>query len=253
MVIRSSTADTCAVRFREATKDDVLQRERNPLLGAPANANNAPGPGSLRAVVRMERPAILVADTAAGTSRFLCSGSAPRFSPNGRWIACRHWESRQRPYVLAIVDVLTGSKRLIEAIGQIEDYAWSPDSRRLAYSSYSNIGWVDVATGSAHVLDNDPGPYAEWTDLEWAPNSRRFLGRRHMESEHDESVYATDLWLFEPGGKPCRLTQTPKVDEDSPGWIDDLRIRYESSEDIDDPVLQGHRYVIELSSRGRKR
>jgi len=253
VAIQDSTAESCAVRIRAATFEDTLQRERNPLLGAPRDLNNAPGPGALRAVVRHQRPSIFVVDTLAGTERYLCGGSMPRFSPDGRWIACDRWRSHEHPYVLGIADARTGTVHDFERVGQIEEYAWSPDSRRLAYASYSNIGWIDVASGTVHVLANDPAPHgADWSDLEWAPDSRRFLGRRHLEYEHDDNVYATDLWLFDVKGQTCRLTNTPKVDEDSPGWIDDRHIRYESSEDSDDPVLQGRRYVVELASRGRR-
>ena len=254
VAIQDSTADSCVVSKREGTAEDVLVRERKPILGAPTNANDAPGPGAFRAVVRTGgHPAILVVDKLAGTSRFLCSGSTPRFSPNGRWIACIRW-SRERPYMLAIVEVRTGKVRTIDNTRQIEDYAWSPNSQRLAFTSGQDIGWIDIASGKVQVLATDHAEHgADWDGLEWAPDGRRFLGRRHLEYEHDDSVYATDLWLFEVGGKPRRLTHTPKVDEDAPGWLDDRRIRYEVSESSDDEVLQSHRYVIELAAAGKER
>jgi Tol biopolymer transport system component len=175
----------------------------------------------------------------------------PRFSPDGRWIACTQWLSRTRPYNLALVDVRTGATRIIGRVGQIEDYAWSPDSKRLAFTSISDsswrwvVGWVDVSRGAAHVLATDDDPNVEYSECEWAPDSRRFVVNRQREDEHDDSVRAFDLWLFDVDGRPCRLTHTPRREEDFPGWIDGRHIRYESS-DKDDDTGDRRRYVIEL-------
>lgn len=239
--------DSCVAQIREATASDVLIRERNPLLGAPENGNNAPGPGSLRAVVRsdsLHHPSIFIVDAATATTRRLCSGSRPRFSPDGRWIACNRWISRARPWMLALVDVGTGSLRVLERVGHIQDYAWSPDSKRLAFTSTPydsnyrwDIGWIDVASDSLHVLATDTDRHVEYYDCEWAPDSRRIVVNRQREYEHDDSVYAHDLWLLDLDGRPCRLTHTPGRGENSLGWIDDRHISYEGSES---------RHVIEL-------
>ncbi len=252
--------DSCVVLIREATSGDILIRERNPLLGAPENANNAPGPGSLRAVVQAGSPSILIVDTATAATRRLCSGSSPRFSPDGRWIACNRRVSRARPWVLALVDVRTGSVRMLERVGHIEDYAWSPDSKRLAFTSMPydsnyrwDIGWIDVAGVSPHVLASDTDRYVEYYDCEWSPDSRRFVVSRHREYEHDDSVYAHDLWLFDVDGRPCRLTHTPDLEESFPGWIDDHDIRYEGSDWKDEDSGEPSRYVIELGRTPTRR
>jgi WD40-like Beta Propeller Repeat len=256
----SARAGSCVARIRDATAGDVLVRERNPLLGAPENANDAPGPGSLRAVVdndSLHHPWIFVWDTATKTRRRVCPGSLPRFSPDGRWIALSHWVSQERPYVLGLVDVASGRVRLVEGIGQIENYAWSTDARRLAYVSSpyratwaTDVGWIDVATLTPHALATDSVSYVEYGDCEWAPDGERFLATRHREYEHDESLYAEDLWLFDVHAGACRLTRTPRANEDMPGWIDDRHIRYQ-----DDASSKGGeagaRHVIELSPSTR--
>ncbi len=254
VAIPNDGGDSCAVRIRAASAGDMLVREQDPVRGAPENANDAPGPGSLRAVVRsdsLHHPFIFILDTATSVSRRLCPGSRPRFSPDGRWIACSRWVSRERPYTLARVDLQTGVTQLIEGIGQIEDFAWSPDSKRLAFtsmrydlSSRCQIGWVDMASDSVRLLATDSDPYVEYHECEWAPDSRRFVVNRDREYEHDDRIKACDLWLLDVDGKPCRLTHTPRVDKSLPGWIDRRRVRYEA---MDSDTGEGSRYVIELS------
>lgn len=262
-MVPNAGGDSCVAHIRQAMSDDVLIRERNPLLGAPEDWNNAPGPGSLRAVVRSDslyHPSIFIVDTATDAWRPLCSGSGPRFSPDGRWIACNRWLSRERPWVLALVDAGTGSVRMLGRVGHIEDYAWSPDSKRLAFTSVPydsshrwDVGWLDVTSESLHVLASDTDPYVEYYECEWAPDSRRLVVNRQREYEHDDSVYAHDLWLFDVDGRPCRLTHTPRRDEDNPGWIDDRRIRYEASEWKDDDTDGAWRHVIELGRAPARR
>lgn len=254
VVIPTVGGDSCGVRTREAGFRDSLIRERNPLLGAPEHPNDAPGPGSLRAEVRTDShhlPFIHIVDTAKGTSRVLCSGYMPRFSPDGRWIACG---TSTTPHVLAIVGVRDGAFHMFERVGNIEDFAWSPDSKRLAFTSMAtssgrwSIGWIDFARDSVQVLATDDYIYAEFYDCEWAPDGRRFVVDRRCEYEHDDSVNADDLWLFDIDGKPCRLTRTPRREKDLAGWVDNRRIRFQLSENGDGA---GGLYVIELGRPAR--
>ena len=252
-----SPDDTCGVRIRAARDDELRLVDRNPLLGEPPNANDAPGPGSLRARVRndsLHHPHIDVDDVSRGTSRRLCSGCMPRWSPDGKWIAFNGWQSRERPYVLRIVDPVTGSVRQIDAIDHIEDYAWSPDATKLGFAAMRTqhfrweIGWVDIPEGTVHLAGIDQGP-AEYGHFAWAPDGLRFVVNRY-EYEHDDSLHSSDLWLYDLGGRRCRLTTTPRTDEEDAGWIDDRSIRFTLLDwnTPADTVASIHR-VVELAPR----
>ena len=103
--IVSSRDDTCGYRIRAARPDELRLVDRNPVLGAPPNANDAPGPGTLRAMVKtdsLHHPHIYIVESARGASRRLCSGCMPRWFPDGKWIAFNGWQSRERPNVIRV-------------------------------------------------------------------------------------------------------------------------------------------------------
>jgi Tol biopolymer transport system component len=225
----------CGATIRAARHGELRIVDRNPLLSEPANANDAPGPGSLRARVRsdsLHHPHIFIDDVAGGTSRKLCAGSVPVWSPDGRWIAFRGWKSRDQWHVLMLVDPTTGIARSIQGIGQIEDYAWSPDASMLAFTALLEtrfqwqVGWIDIPKGTAHIIGTDEGVYTEFGGLAWAPDGRRFIVNSSAENEHDESGSASDLWLYDVRGGRCRLTATPREEELDVGWIDNRSIRF---------------------------
>jgi Tol biopolymer transport system component len=155
----------------------------------------------------------------------------PRWSPDGKWIAFNGWQSRERPWTLRIVDPVTGDVRQIDAIDHIEDYEWSPDGKKLGFTAMRTqpfrweIGWVDVPEGTAHIAGIDEGP-GEYGQFAWAPDGLEFVVNRYVEDEHDDSVRSSDFWLYDLKGHRCRLTNTPKIDEEGVGWIDDRSIRF---------------------------
>ena len=102
--------------------------------------------------------------------------------------------------------------------------------------------------GHGAVAGIDEDPYVEYGQFAWAPESRRFVVDRHAEYEHDDSVYSSDLWLYDLEGPRCRLTTTPRNDEDGVGWIDERSIRFTLLDwnTPADTVASIHR-VIELS------
>jgi hypothetical protein len=87
------------------------------------------------------------------------------------------------------------------------------------------VGWVDIPEGTVHVVGIDDGP-AEYGKFAWAPDGQRFVVDRRVEDEHDDSVYSSDLWLYDLEGRRCRLTTTPRTDEEDVGWIDDRSIGF---------------------------
>ena len=77
-----------------------------------------------------------------------------------------------------------------------------------------------------HVVGIDEDRYVEYGKFAWAADGQRFIVDRHAEYEHDESVYSSDLWLYDLEGRRCRLTTTPRIEEYDAGWIDDRSIRF---------------------------
>jgi hypothetical protein len=151
-------------------------------------------------------------------------------------------------WVLAIVGLGNGAVHMIEGVGNrgLRVVARFEELHSLHAPRWPlEIGWIDVARDSVHVLATDDNIYAEFEDCEWAPDSRRFVVDRRCENEHDDSVNADDLWLFDIDGKPCRLTHTPRRQKDLAGWVDNRRIQFQLSENGDG---MGGLYVIELES-----
>jgi len=79
-----------------------------------------------------------------------------------------------------LVDPTTGIAHAVEGIGQIENYAWSPDASRLAFTALHEspfewqVGWIDIPKGTAHIIGTDESVYTEYDGLAWAPDGRRF-------------------------------------------------------------------------------
>ncbi len=225
----------CGVKIRAARPDEV-PKALDSLLYEPHPLKGIPGPGSLLAIVRtdsLRHPFIHIVDRSNGSSRLLCPGSMPKWSPDGQRIAFNRWISLQRPYVIAVVNVSTGEVTEFEETGQQQEFAWSPDGRKLAYSAIAyhaagarlEIGWIGASAGVVHVVGTDRGG-ADYYDFAWEPDSNRFIVKRHIEDEHDDSVYAVDLWLCDLERVRCRLTATRRVAEAGIGWIDSRRIRF---------------------------
>ena len=115
------------------------------MLGEPVNANFVPGSGTLRAVVRsnMEHhPKLYIEDCATKFSRLLLDQWATglEWSPDGKWIACNVYESRERPSNLGLVEMVSERSLRPELPGRLEEYKWSPDS---GWLSSSRTQWVD--------------------------------------------------------------------------------------------------------------
>jgi Tol biopolymer transport system component len=175
----------------------------------------------------------------------------PRWSPDGRWLAVRHGSRG-----LALVDVGTGVVIPIPQVGHlVENCAWSPDSRKLAFvarsspsGEFPSAGWLSVPDTSVHVVARDLNYEFECTELAWSADSRRFVALMYREHEHGDVPGSADLWLF--GLKPgvCRLTATPGIEESSVGWLDERRVIFRWD---DDESQGGFGTVLELPASPR--
>jgi hypothetical protein len=248
------TIAPCEVVEPPATLKDVRLTNRIPVLAEPENWRDVPGPHGERAVFWQESPTrhgYRILDPGGRPLHMLEDVSLPRWSPDGRWLAVSHW-SRGLPYQLALVEVGTGAVIPIPQVRYLDQCAWSPDSRKLAFvarrytsGDSSSVGWLSVPETSIHVVAMDLNDAFECEELAWSSDSRRFVTLMHREYEHDD-VRVTDLWLF--GLKPgaCRLTATPGVAESNVGWLDARRVIFQPERWDDDSALSGFGTVLEL-------
>ena len=106
----------------------------------------------------------------------------------------------------------TGARQLVTSVGFDRDAAWSPDGRRLAFTSTrtgnEEIFVLDVATG---MQRNITGNAARDHDPTWSPDGSRlaFASGRDGDSE----IYVIPV----TGGATSRLTFNPAVDQ-QPAW-----------------------------------
>src|SRR5262245_34116382 len=257
-LIPGRAIESCDVRARAASANDHPIADRIPVLAEPGDWNDVPGPHGERAVRwGGRRPGFRLLDRRGQELHVVPDVSLPRWSPDGRWLAVSHWSSGH-PYQLALVNVRTGAVTPIPDVEQLEECAWSPDSRRLGFVGVSgtpggscSVGWLSLPDTSVHVVAGGLQFRVGCLELAWSADSRRFVALMHREYEHDDIV-VTDLWLFglEPG--VCRLTATPEVEESQLSWLDDRRVifRTDSANDGDAP---GTATVLELPALARSR
>src|SRR6266702_6860778 len=184
--------------------------------------------------------------------------SAPRWSPDGRWLA--FLSSREDEHTqLWLLDRSGGEGRKLTSFGgDVEDYVWAPDGKRLAavvgdadtakpktpaaividrfQFKQDEIGYlgkerrhlylVDVETGKGTILT--PGPYDELLPA-WSPDGRSlvFVSKRRTDFDRDNNW---DLYVMDavPGAVPRQLTtfEGPDNDPDTesrPAWSPDGR------------------------------
>ena len=185
-------------------------------------------------------------------------GSAPRWSPDGRWLA--FWSSREDEHTqLWLLDRAGGEgRKLSSLVGDVEDYVWAPDGTRLALvvetadttkpktpppivinrfqfkqdeSGYlekqrHHLYLLDVATGNATILT--PGDYDEFLPA-WSPDGHTlaFVSKRRPRADRDNNW---DLYVIDaaPGAAPRQLTTFEGADNDPetgsrPAWSPDGR------------------------------
>jgi Tol biopolymer transport system component len=185
----------------------------------------------MAAVVEIDRehhPHIVLKNSATGEVKELVRGSQPRWSPDGKWIACTVWRSPARFDVLSVIDVGTGEVLEPEARGSSDEYAWSPDGRSIAVvvndQSSILLRLVEVPSGRSRTLATLPAP-GGYTDLAWSPDSRTIVTT--VATEPDHLTELTDLYMVDVDSASCRLTKTVGINESEPRWVDDRHILYE--------------------------
>jgi tricorn protease len=116
------------------------------------------------------------------------SGSAehePAWSPDGKQLS--YFSDKSGEYALYIesADGLTPSREIkIPTTGHFYTAAWSPDGKRIMFHSADLKLWVvDVATGQAKVVGNDPWMVPTRTmNPAWSPDGKWIAYAKHLNS-----------------------------------------------------------------------
>lgn len=121
-----------------------------------------------------------------------------RLSPDGTSIAL--WRSG----ALSLGPVATGIVNAVAEGVRMDGFQWSPDSRRIAYISYSPTGplpslWVADADGSGATKIHDTGG-ENWQAISWN-SSKGLLSLMRAPTGTDTTYYASRVFLTTPDGK----------------------------------------------------
>ncbi len=116
------------------------------------------------------------------------SGSAerdPAWSPDGKYVSYFSDKSGEYKLVLEAQDGLTPPREI--ALPNPTHYytpSWSPDSKKILYSDTNLHVWVlDVATGQAKIVGNDPWMVPQRTlNPVWSPDSKWVAYSSHLSS-----------------------------------------------------------------------
>jgi Tol biopolymer transport system component len=139
-------------------------------------------------------------------------GSRISWSPDGRRIA--YGTTRGR---IAVVEVPSGSRRVIETPAGAADPAWSPDGSWIAFSGSRGIAVVRPSGRGHRPLTRGAGKDKTPT---WSPDGRRIAFARQSGScDSPDAPCGQDLYTVPAGGgKPTAIRVTRNRYETSPVW-----------------------------------
>jgi Tol biopolymer transport system component len=230
-----------------------------PQLQDPQNLNYSPGPDGLVAVVKTDaahHPHIYLQDSTSASPRLLIDRIAnkPKWSPQGKRIACTVWKSLDRPWNLCIVTLGKPDTLYPSFSAHTVRYRWSPDAKYLAVQGTlynedrSVLVVVETSQGTATVLDS----LQLLSDYEfsWAPDSRKLAVSRPTRLADVEQVAEAELWIFDVSGNGAKVVRSAGHLQRNPQWIDDTRVLF-SQEGLGGQP--GQALVVEISRQTSRR
>jgi tricorn protease len=146
------------------------------------------------------------------------SGSAernPSWSPDGKYISYFSDKSGEYKLVLEEPDGLKPPREIVlEKPTHYYTPVWSPDSTKIAFTDTNVHLWVlDVATGKAKVVGNDPWMVPQRTlDPVWSPDSKWLAWASRLKSLY-HAIFVTNVET----GETKQVTDN-LADATSPAW-----------------------------------
>lgn len=174
--------------------------------------------------------------------------SKPRYSPDGRYLAFlakRGDESEKKKGAQVwLLNTAGGeAEKLTDLKGGVDDYAWSPDSRRLA------------------LIVSDPDPADDDKDGKKSKSKTEpplVIERYHFKQDRDGYLrdLRSHLWLFELDAKKGEALTSGQYDDAAPAWSPDgTRLAFVSQRSGPDPDRGENSdvYVIDARSGAQPR
>jgi len=168
---------------------------------------------------------IYILDVATGDLRFLVEGETPVWSPDSSRIAY------VREGGLWVVDTATGKEGAIFSVEEeyaVEDLAWSPDEKKIAFShGIASLGrtpemLVADVEGSSVVQLIPRTDYYAFGSLSWSPGGEHISYVSHV-GKHTGPLLSPNLWMTTSDGTEQTQLTKDMLASGVPRWSPDGR------------------------------
>ena len=244
--------------IRQPTETEERYIGTSDIAWPPVNARTVPGPDSLCLLVQNDserHPYIYLKDLRTGETELLLSdiASSPRWSPDGKYIACIAFKSSSRPWDLSVIEIASGKIMNPPLNSSTTAIKWSPDSKTLVGAGISYDGQgsvlycVSFPEGAVSTLDT-VRIYSDY-EFAWSPDSKWIAVSRPTELfPLTGDISKADLWIVSRSQDiKCKVLDTPDWVEGEPRWITDRAILLERLSWRGTEAVKEETVVVELT------